>query len=136
MAVHKQPEQVQVFHGHRLVAEHPRLVGQRYAIHLIKAHHPSLSRGRMPKGPCPQEQALVGRDPRLDRYVAELKRRAPGRGVAKLRHLLQLKQSYPAEPFLAAIEQALRYGLFDLARLERLILERVAGDFFDLDEEP
>ena len=72
----------------------------------------------------------------LDRYVAELKRRAPGRGVAKLRHLLALKQSYPAEPFLAAIEQALRYGLFDLTRLERLILERVAGDFFDLDEEP
>ncbi len=136
VAVHKQPEQVQVFHGHQRVAEHPRLVGQRYAIHLIKAHHPSLSRGRMPKGPCPQEQALVGRDPRLDRYVAELKRRAPGRGVAKLRHLLALKQSYPAEPFLAAIEQALRYGLFDLARLERLILERVAGDFFDLDEEP
>ncbi len=135
VAVHKQPEQVQVFHGHQRVAEHPRLVGQRYAIHLIKAHHPSLSRGRMPKGPCPQEQALVGRDPRLDRYVAELKRRAPGRGVAKLRHLLALKQSYPAEPFLAAIEQALRYGLFDLARLERLILERVAGDFFDLDEE-
>jgi len=136
VAVHKQPEQVQVFHGHQQVAEHPRLVGQRYAIHLIKAHHTSLTRGRVPKGPCPQEQALVGRDPRLDRYVAELKRRAPGRGVAKLRHLLALKQSYPAEPFLAAIEQALRYGLFDLARLERLILERVAGDFFDLDEDP
>ncbi len=64
------------------------------------------------------------------------KRRAPGRGVAKLRHLLELKQSYPAEPFLGAIEQALRYGLFDLTRLERLILERVAGDFFDLDEDP
>ena len=26
-------------------------------------------------------------------------------------------------------------GLFDLARLERLILEHVAGDFFDLDGE-
>jgi hypothetical protein len=55
--------------------------------------------------------------------------------VAKLRRLLELKRSYPAEPFLAAIEQALRYGLFDLARLERLILERVAGDFFDLEED-
>ena len=136
VAVHKQPEHVRVFHGHQLVAEHPRLLGQRYAIQLTKAHHTSLSRGRVPRGPSPQEQALVGRAPLLDRYVAELKRRAPGRGVAKLRHLLQLKQSYPAEPFLAAIEQALRYGLFDLTRLERLILERVAGDFFDLDEEP
>ena len=39
-------------------------------------------------------------------------------------------------PQQALIEQALQYGLFDLTRLERLILERVAGDFFDLDGEP
>ena len=67
--------------------------------------------------------------------MVALKKRAPGRGVAKLRRLLELQRTYPAEPFLAAIEQALHYGLFDLARLERLILERVAGDFFDLDED-
>ena len=69
----------------------------------------------------------------LDRYVAALKKRAPGRGVGKLRRLLELKRTYPAEPFLAAITLALQYGLFDLNRLERLILERVSGDFFDLD---
>ena len=40
---------------------------------------------------------------------------------------------YPPAPFYAAVEHALRYGLFDLNRLERLILERVAGDFFNLD---
>jgi len=49
--------------------------------------------------------------------------------------VVQLQRSYPTKPFLAAIEQALHYGLFDLARLERLILERVAGDFFDLDDD-
>jgi hypothetical protein len=70
----------------------------------------------------------------LDQYVAALKRRAPGRGVSRLRRLLELQRSYPAEPFLAAVKQALQYGLFDLARLERLILERVAGDFFNLDD--
>jgi hypothetical protein len=32
----------------------------------------------------------------------------------------------------AAIEQALQYGLFDLGRLEDLILRQVAGDFFAL----
>ena len=46
-----------------------------------------------------------------------------------------MKRTYPAGPFIAAIEQALHYGLFDLARLERLIRERVAGDFFDLNEQ-
>jgi hypothetical protein len=68
----------------------------------------------------------------LDRYVGELKKRAAGRGVARLRRLLNLKRTYPTDAFETAIEQALQYGLYDLGRLERLILERVAGDFFQL----
>jgi transposase len=136
VAVHKRPEQVLVYADRRLLAEHPRLIGQRQGEQRAQGHHSSLERRRPPTGPSPQEQALSGHDPRLDAYVVALKKRAPGRGVAKLRRLLELKRTYPVEPFLAAIEQALHYGLFDLARLERLILERVAGDFFDLEEEP
>ena len=136
VAVHKRPEQVLVYADRQLLAEHPRLVGQRGGEQRAQGHHPSLERRRRPAGPSPQEQALTGRDPRLDAYVVALKRRAPGRGLSKLRRLLELKRTYPAEPFLAAIEQALHYGLFDLARLERLILEHVAGDFFDLQDNP
>jgi transposase len=134
VAVHKRPEQVLVYADRQQIAEHPRLIGQRQGERRAEGHHPRLER-RCAVGPSPQEQVLTGRDPRLDAYVVALKKRAPGRGVGKLRRLLELKRTYPAEPFLAAIEQALRYGLFDLARLERLILERVAGDFFDLEEE-
>jgi transposase len=134
VAVHKHPEQVLVYADRQLIAEHPRLIEQRQGEQRAPGHHPVLERRRA-VGPSPQEQALTGRDPRLDAYVAALKQRAPGRGVGKLRRLLELKRTYPAEPFLAAIAQALHYGLFDLSRLERLILERVAGDFFDLDGE-
>ena len=134
VAVHKRPEQVLVYADRKQIAEHPRLIGQRQGEQRARGHHTSLERRRA-VGPSPQEQALTGRDPRLDAYVLALKKRAPGRGVGKLRRLLELKHTYPAEPFLAAIEQALHYGLFDLSRLERLILERVAGDFFDLDED-
>ena len=52
-----------------------------------------------------------------------------------MRRLLELKRTYPSGPFLAAIEQALQFGLFDLGRLEKLILKRVIGDFFTLDAE-
>jgi transposase len=135
VAVHKRPEQVLIYADRTLLAEHPHLIGQRQGEQRAKGHHTRLERRRA-VGPSPQEQALSGRDPVLDRYVVALKKRAPGRGVGKLRRLLELKRTYPAEPFLGAIEQALQYGLFDLARLERLILERVAGDFFDLDENP
>ena len=46
-----------------------------------------------------------------------------------------MKRTYPSGPFLAAIEQALQFGLFDLGRLEKLILKRVIGDFFTLEGE-
>jgi hypothetical protein len=134
VAVHKRPEQVLVYANRKRIAEHPRLIGQRQGKQRAPGHHPSLERRRPPTARSTQEQALSGRDPRLDAYVVALKKRAPGRGVGKLRRLLELQRTYPAEPFLAAIEQALQYGLFDLARLERLILECVAGDFFDLEE--
>ena len=34
-----------------------------------------------------------------------------------------------------AVEQALKYGLFDLSRLETLVLRHVAGKFFALDDD-
>jgi len=43
---------------------------------------------------------------------------------------LRLLQEYPREPFLAAVRQASQYGLYDLERLERMILRRVARDYF------
>jgi hypothetical protein len=136
VAVHKCPERVLIYCAQQQLAVHPRLIGEREREHRLPGHHPSLERRRSgAAGPSPQEQALLGTDPRLDQYVAALKQRAPGRGVGKLRRLLELKRSYPREPFLAAVAQALRYGLFDLNRLERLILERVAGEFFDLEGE-
>lgn len=40
----------------------------------------------------------------------------------------------PGAAVPGALEQALKYGLFDLTRLENLVLSHVAGDFFALDE--
>ena len=71
----------------------------------------------------------------LDAYVSALAAHLNGRGTRALNRLLQLKRSYPPQPFLAAVEQALKYGLFDLNRLETLVLRHVAGDFFALDDE-
>ena len=51
-----------------------------------------------------------------------------------LRQLLRLVREYPREPLLAAVREAARYGLYDLDRLERMILRRVARDYFLLDD--
>ncbi len=135
VTVLKYPSTVVVFHRHRQISDHPRLIGQREAKSTLPGHHLPQARRRTYHGPALEERHLSGHHPQLDQYVRELKRRAPGRGVRRLRRLLELKRRYPPEPFYAAIAQALHYGLFDLGRVEQLILERVAGDFFQLPED-
>ena len=39
---------------------------------------------------------------------------------------------YPRIPLLGAIEEAARYGMVDVDRLERMVLRRIASDFFNL----
>ncbi|MDQ6951216.1 MAG: hypothetical protein Q9M26_06080, partial [Mariprofundales bacterium] len=59
----------------------------------------------------------------------------PGRGVARFRRLLLLQRTYPEKPFMQAIEQAFKYGMYDLTRLEQMILKFVAGDIFNLGDD-
>ena len=63
------------------------------------------------------------------------KQRGHGRNLRGLRRLLEIQRTYPREPFLAAVRQALAFGLYDLGRLEKLILQQVAGNFFSLNLE-
>jgi len=131
VTVYKYPAEIRVFRRGMEIARHPRLIDQRDARHTLPEHHPTpLRRSR---GPVLEEKLLAGHHPNLERYAAALKHRAHGRGVRALRRLLELKRTYPPAPFLAAIEQALQFGLFDLGRLEKLILKQVIGDFFTLD---
>jgi hypothetical protein len=133
VTVYKYPAEIQISHRGSLLASHPRLVGERNAKHTLAQHHPTPRRA--PRAPVLEEQLLRADHPSLERYAAALKSRTPGRGVRALKRLVELKRTYPAAPFLAAVEQALHFGLFDLARLEALILKHVAGDFFALDIE-
>ena len=47
------------------------------------------------------------------------------------------KSSAPirARPSSPPLDTALHYGMYDLVRLEQLILRHVAGDFFALDDD-
>jgi hypothetical protein len=132
--VYKYLNQVKVLFRHRVVAEHPRLVGQRHGQHTLKEHR-RPQRRQAYQGPCSEERQLRQDSEALRRYVSALKRRSPGRGVARLRRLLAMRRTYPREAFLPAIEKALHYGLYDLHRLQHLILEQVAGDFFCIEPE-
>jgi len=132
MEVLKYWDWVKVYHGRNLVAEHERVLQGRNKRITKPGHHRPLNRKKAYHGPSLEEKSLTGQCKTLDLYVAELKKRARGRGVVKLRRLLDLKRTYPVGPFMDAVEEALHYGLYDLARLEKMILKNTGGDFFNL----
>jgi transposase len=128
VAVYKLPAEVHVCRKDSTIAVHPRLIGQRDAKSILPGHHTiPIRQGR---GTAAEEALLAGHHPSLDRYTAALKQRGHAGNRRALRRLIELKRTYPDGPFIAAVEQAWQYGLFDLGRLEDLILKHVAGDFF------
>jgi transposase len=130
VAVYKFPAEIHVCRRDTTIVVHGRLIGQRDARSTLPGHHTAPWREN--RGAACEEKLLIGHHPSLDRYAAALKQRANGWGRRGLRRLLEMKRTYPAGPFIAAVEQALTYGLFDLGRLEALILKEIAGDFFAL----
>ena len=74
-------------------------------------------------------------EPRVASFLQALKQQSGGRR-APLRRLLSMLQEYPREAFLTALASAERYRLFDLDRLERMVLRQIADDYFVLTLEP
>lgn len=133
--VHKSWDRVHVFFKHKKVADHPRLIAKHETRVTAKGHHSPLNRSKAHKGPSKEEMILRGKDDLLNEYINELKKRSKGRGQRKMRQLLELKRSYPEEAFKKALKEASHYGLYDFARLEEMILSRVAGEFFKIDDD-
>lgn len=123
-------DHITVYHKFGKVAEHKRIIDKRDAKLIAKGHHLPLHNTRSLCGK--EEKELVGRDESLDRYVASIKKHTHF-GRRKLQQLLELQRTYPPDAFKKAIEQALHYGLYDLSRLENLILTFVSGDYFNLE---
>jgi transposase len=131
VTVYKHYARVQIHYRAAMVASHDRVIGERDVRRTLPGHHTVPQRAA--REPALAEQLLRGEHEVLQRYVSALKlHHHHGRGVRALHRLVQIKRTYPIAPFLAAVEQALKFGLFDLTRLEHLVLRHVAGDFFAL----
>jgi transposase len=119
--------------GPREIAAHPREVEPRHRHVLQPEHRPPRGQGwRQERGPFPEEQELLRRLPETAAYLDALKRRGKLQTTLALRQLLRMAREYPREPLLAAIETAAHYGLYDLGRLERMVLRGIATTYFQL----
>jgi hypothetical protein len=96
----------------------------------------SRPRGVRRPDPHPEEALILKAVPEIAGYVAELKKNSRKMVVLALRQLLRMVREYPREPLLAAVAEAARYGLYDLDRVERMILRLVARDYFLLNNDP
>jgi transposase len=138
MEVRESKQRIDVFDGARQVATHRRVVDPADVRVTKREHRPARGEGR-PKREAPREQVeLLATAPELASYVTALKQRAYGRGVKTLQRLLRLVREYPREALLPVVRTAEQYGLYDLDRLERMVLRQIARDYFilpDPDEE-
>jgi transposase len=117
----------------RLVTHH-RLVEAEHQRVTLAEHRPPRGHGVKRGHSHPEEKAIVTAAPELADYVAGLKQRSRKIVKVALRQLLRFVREYPREPLLGAVREAGHYGLYDLDRVERMILRRVAREYFLLDE--
>jgi hypothetical protein len=123
----------------RHLVTHVRAVSPQYQRITLATHRPPRGEGLKRSAPHPEEQAILHSAPEIAEYVTALKQKGRKVVALALRQLLRLLKEYPREPFLAAVSEAAQYGLYDLDRLERMILRRVARDYFlllDTDIDP
>ena len=135
LEVYKYSNEIKIIYKHKEIAKHQRIIGKRYARAVIKGHHAKLHSKYTRTIPSESEIQLRGQEDILDDFMTGLKRHIRGRGIRQFDRLLNLKRTYPQDAFIAAIKQAQQYGLYDLTRLEELIIKYVAGYYFNLVED-
>jgi transposase len=121
----------------RHIVTHGRVLTPLQQRVMLAEHRPPRGAGVKRSDSHPEEKTLIEAAPGIAPYISELKQKGRKVATLALRQLLRLLREYPREPFLAAVAEAARYGLYDLDRLERMILRRVARDYFLIgDPEP
>jgi transposase len=119
----------------RRIVTHTRMLTPFPQRITLSEHKPPRGEGVKRSDPHPEEQALIEAAPEIAPYVAALKQKGRKVVALALRQLLRLLREYPRQAFLAAVHEAARYGLYDLDRLERMILRRIAREYFLLEDE-
>lgn len=128
--VRETKDKVRVFLGPREVAVHDKAISTTKQRKTIVEHRPPRGQGAAHVAPLPEERELAGAGAPFAGYAVTLKQRVGPRWPIALRRLAQMRRDYPTAPLAAAIETAEHYGLYDLDRVERMILKNVATAYF------
>ena len=138
LEVRESQDRIVISAGPREITQHDREVEPRNRYVFRPEHRPPRGQGGRghDRAPFPEEKDLLRLLPEIDAYVGALKRRGKLQTTLALRQLLRMAREYPRAPLLAAIQTAAQYGLYDLVRLERMVLRGIATDYFQLPLSP
>ncbi len=132
--VHEGATRVRIFLGRTLIGEHPRAEDGLDRRLTDPAH-----RAGRPRKPAPgaqpmsdQERVLRASSPTVAGWMDAA--RAHGGFTARgIRQLYRLWCDYPREPLANALAVAQSHGLFELGRIETMVLRSLGTDYFRLD---
>lgn len=131
LEVRETKDKVLILEGPRLVAQHERTFTFEKRRSTKEEHRPPRGQGGDSlRVSTPEERELLSAEAALAEYAKLVKTRGSNRWPERLRRLLQMRRDYPAKPFLEAVETAAHFGLYDLDRLERIVLRNIATEYF------
>lgn len=121
-------ERLTIEHSRHGAVEHRRLLWPEGRYFTLAQHRRSRT-----KRPAPTDRELSQiqeQAPELIDYAQQLIARGKKQPTLALRRMLRMISDFPRAPLRAAFTEALHYGLFDLDRVETMVLRRIATDFF------
>lgn len=134
VTVRESDREVVLLDGHEELARHAKLTGTDGRTQSTLAGHER--RGKRPAAPLPEEARLKAMGPAMETYLAKLKGEHRYRYVWSLRKLYALLCQYKTEDLLRAVERAGEHGLFDVRRIEGVLLGDLARQEYLLPMEP
>lgn len=124
-------ERVEVDKGPKTVIHDRVLLPTGHRVQLAEHRGPYGQKARLLRQ-LDEERELVAVLPGISSYLSVLKKNGHKAPRLLLRRLLRMAREYPHEALLPALEDAVHYGLYDLDRLERMVLKRIQNEYFRL----
>ena len=135
--VRQTKDRIEIYRGPRLVAAHQRVIEPTGRKYRLPEHRRPRGQGSQHTEAAPEENPRLESFPEVAEYLQALKQRYRGRcRPPGLRPVPRVGSDCPRPPLLGALRTALAYGLFDLERLETMVLRRLTREYFQIHPGP